>query len=194
MTAVALPWLMDLVVDPTLRWAVVLVLFGGACGFTVLFVLNRLPAFVFRWKVVRAAMQLSEAARPILLNASSGSHTLVLSFGVHLGVALVVFILAGALGVGVSLGHCIILVPLVMLVTLLPISIAGWGVREGAMVVALGLIQVSRSDALAVSVLFGVTLLVTSLPGGALWWRTSHPIPALPEHPKNLHNSDPDNR
>lgn len=185
MTAVALPWLTDLVVDPALRWAIVLVLVGGAGGFAALLVLNRLPEFVFRWKVVRAALQLSEAARKTLLNASSGSLTLVLSVGVHVGVALVVFILAGALDVRVGLAHCIILVPLVMLVTLLPISIAGWGVREGAMVVALGLIQVSRSDALAVSVLFGATLLVTSLPGGVLWWRTNHPASASVAHPKN---------
>ncbi len=186
MTAVALPWLMDLVVDPAMSWAVVFMLTSGAGGFAALLALSRLPKFVFRWRVVRAGIKLSEAARKILLNVSLASLTLMLSVGVHVGVALVVFILAGALGVEVSLGHCIILVPMVMLVTLLPISIAGWGVREGAMVVALGLIHVSRSDALAVSVLFGATLLVSSLPGGVLWWRTNHLAFALPEHRENL--------
>jgi glycosyltransferase 2 family protein len=184
MTAAALPWLADLVIAPALRWAVVFVLAGGAGGFAALLALHRLPEFVFKWKVAQAAMQLSEAARKTLLNVSSGCFTLLLSVGVHIGVALVVFTLACALDVKVSLLHCIILIPLVMLVTLLPISIAGWGVREGAMVVALGLIQVSRSDSLAVSLLFGTTLLVTSLPGGVLWWRTGHPTPALPANPK----------
>jgi uncharacterized membrane protein YbhN (UPF0104 family) len=67
-----------------------------------------------------------------------------------------------------------------MMVTLIPISIAGWGVRESAMVVAFGLIQVPRSDAIAVSLLFGMTLLVTGLPGGVLWWRTSdHSAPSV---------------
>jgi hypothetical protein len=103
-----------------------------------------------------------------------------MSMGAHVGVAVMVFLLADALGVRVSLMNCIFLVPLVMLTTLIPISIAGWGVREGAMVVAFGLIQVPRSDALAVSVLFGAMLLATSLPGGVLfWWRTGHQA-ALP--------------
>lgn len=173
MTAVALPWLMGLVIAPAIRWAFVFVLTAGMVGFAVLFALTRLPGSVFRrWKITRAAVQLSEAARETLLNAGSGFVTLALSVGVHIGVALVVFILAEALGVRVSLMHCIFLVPLVMLVTLIPISIAGWGVREGAMVVAFGLIQVPRSDAIAVSLLFGATLLATSLPGGVLWWRT----------------------
>lgn len=174
MTAVALPWLKDLAIDSPIRWAFVLVLMAGAVGFAALLILNRLPEFVFRWKVARAAARLSEAARKTLLNAESGFATLALSVGVHIGVSLVVFMLADALGVRVSLMHCILLVPLVMLVTLIPISIAGWGVREGAMVVAFGLIQVPRSDAIAVSLLFGMTLLVTGLPGGVLWWRTSN--------------------
>ncbi len=172
MTAVALPWLMDLVIPPAIRWAFVFVLMAGAVGFAVLLALSRLPESLFRWKLIRAAARLSEAAQRTLLTTGSGFVTLVLSVVVHVGVAFVVFMLAGALGVKVSLVHCIFLVPLVMLVTLIPISIAGWGVREGAMVVAFGLIQVPRSDAIAVSLLFGATLLVVSLPGGVLWWRT----------------------
>lgn len=175
MTAVALPWLMDMVSDLPIRWAFVLVLMAGSLGFVALLFLVRLPKPFLRWKIVRAAVQLSEAARKTLLNVRYCFVTLVLSILAHVGVAMMVFILARALGVGVSLMHCIFLVPLVMLITLIPISIAGWGVREGAMVMAFGLIQVPRSDALAVSVLFGATLLVTSLPGGILWWRTNHP-------------------
>lgn len=178
MTAAALPWLKDLVADPTIRWAFVLVLMAGMAGFAVLLILNRLPESFFRWKIARAAAKLSDAARKTLLNTQSCFITIILSAGVHFGVSLTVFILADALGIQVSLMHCILLVPLVTLVTLIPISIAGWGVRESAMVVAFGLIQVPRSDAIAVSLLFGITALVTGLPGGVLWWRTSnHSLP-----------------
>lgn len=180
MTAVALPWLKDLVVDSAIRWAFLLVLMAGAVGFAVLLVLSRLPASVFRWKLTQAAARLSEAAQETLLSARSGFVTLALSVVVHIGVSVVVFMLADALGIRVSLVHCILLVPLVIMVTLIPISIAGWGVRESAMVVAFGLIQVPRSDAIAVSLLFGMTLLVTGLPGGVLWWRTSdHSAPSV---------------
>lgn len=174
MSAVALPWLLDLVTDPAIRWGFMLVLASGVAGFTVLLGLRRLPEYWCRWRAARAVLQLSEASRNALLNVRYGVLTLALSLVVHIGVSLVVFILADALGIRVSLMHSILLVPLVMLVTLIPISIAGWGVREGAMVVAFGLVQVSRSDAIALSLLFGTTLLITGLPGGLLWWKIGH--------------------
>lgn len=52
---------------------------------------------------------------------------------------------------------------------MIPISIAGWGVREGAMVVGLGLVGVSSSTALSVSLLFGGVLVVVGLLGGLIW-------------------------
>jgi len=172
MTSVALPWLMEIVVESGLRWVIVLVIIGGVCGFAALLSLNRLPEFICSWKVLRPFLQLSEDAKKILPN--SGGLTLALSVGIHLGVALVVFMIASALNVTVGLINCIILVPLVMLVSLFPVSIAGWGIREGAMVVALGLVQIPQSDAISVSIIFGLLFLITSLPGGVLWWRTNH--------------------
>ncbi len=41
------------------------------------------------------------------------------------------------------------LVPPVMLITMLPISIAGWGVRESALVAGFGLVGIGAGDALA---------------------------------------------
>jgi len=57
----------------------------------------------------------------------------------------------------------------VLLLSLLPISIAGWGVREGAMIACLGLVGVDAASAFAVSALFGLTSVVVGLPGGLVW-------------------------
>ena len=59
--------------------------------------------------------------------------------------------------------------PTVLLVSMLPISIGGWGVREGAMVVALHGFGISAEDALLPSVLFGLCAVAATLPGGILW-------------------------
>ncbi len=56
-----------------------------------------------------------------------------------------------------------------LLVTTLPISIAGWGVREGAMVAAFSLVGVPVEGALVLSILFGLLILLISLPGGVVW-------------------------
>jgi len=56
-----------------------------------------------------------------------------------------------------------------LLILTIPISIGGWGVREGAMVTAFALVGVPGEGALVLSLLFGVIGLVVSLPGGIVW-------------------------
>src|ERR1700757_2077051 len=56
-----------------------------------------------------------------------------------------------------------------MLIQLLPISLAGWGVREAVLVVALAPFGVPAEAALATSVLLGLCLIASSLPGGLIW-------------------------
>jgi len=62
----------------------------------------------------------------------------------------------------------------VVLLTVIPISIAGWGVREGAMVVAFGYAGLAQSDGLIVSLLFGFGYLVLGIAGGLVWVLTSN--------------------
>jgi glycosyltransferase 2 family protein len=52
----------------------------------------------------------------------------------------------------------------------MPIALAGWGVREGAVIVGYGLFGVASAPALAVSIAFGLASLAASLPG-ALFMR-----------------------
>jgi hypothetical protein len=51
----------------------------------------------------------------------------------------------------------------------LPISMAGWGVREVSVVAFLGLVGVDREAALILSVEFGLLNTLLSLPGGVIW-------------------------
>ncbi len=76
---------------------------------------------------------------------------------------------ANGLQVGLDFAAALVIVPAVMLVAMAPISFAGWGVREGAMVVGLGLAGIAAADALAVSVAFGLVQVALGVPGGALW-------------------------
>lgn len=72
-----------------------------------------------------------------------------------------------ALSVGVALPFAAIiaLVPLVLLTMLVPITISGWGLREGAAAALLPVAGIAASDALAASVVFGLLGLVAVLPG-----------------------------
>ncbi|PNQ96029.1 hypothetical protein C1S70_25715 [Azospirillum argentinense] len=51
----------------------------------------------------------------------------------------------------------------------LPISLNGWGVREGAFVAGFALYGLGATDALALSLMIGLSVTLSSLPGGLLW-------------------------
>ena len=87
----------------------------------------------------------------------------------HLLNVLVFWMLGQSLGLPITLQQWFIVAPTVLLVSMLPISIGGWGVREGAMVVALHGFGISAEDALLPSVLFGLCAVAATLPGGILW-------------------------
>jgi hypothetical protein len=57
----------------------------------------------------------------------------------------------------------------VLLVATVPISIAGWGVRESSMVVAFGYAGLAQSDGLTLSILFGLVSFAVGAIGGVIW-------------------------
>lgn len=52
---------------------------------------------------------------------------------------------------------------------MLPISIAGWGVREATMMVAFGYAGLAQTDGTIVSLLFGASSFIVGAIGGLIW-------------------------
>jgi hypothetical protein len=75
------------------------------------------------------------------------------------------FVIGTTVGMNFPLQVYLVLVPPVILLTILPISLAGWGVREGAMVGFFLLIGADETMVLTFSILYGLVALVASLPG-----------------------------
>jgi glycosyltransferase 2 family protein len=69
----------------------------------------------------------------------------------------VFFVLGRALGSLFSFLDCLLLVPPALLLSALPVSLSGWGVREGALAGAFGLIGAPTAEVVAVSILYGLT-------------------------------------
>lgn len=138
-------------------------------GLIVLMNLDRLPERHSRWRVVRGLAMLAADSRLVFLRPKWAPKILAWSLIGHVNVTLSIYILAIGLKLDVSMLDCLALFPPVMLATTLPISIAGWGVREGAMVAAFGLVGVSQEGAVVLSLLVGMLAIVASLPGGIIW-------------------------
>ncbi len=95
----------------------------------------------------------------------------------QLALAAAVSCLARGLEVDVDLLGAFAVVPGVMVAASIPISIAGWGVREASMVVGLGLLGVGQSDAALISIGFGLLVLLFGLLGGLVWLVRGSPQP-----------------
>lgn len=88
----------------------------------------------------------------------------------QLAIILINFCLIRALGIHqMGLWHCFLLVPIISAVSMLPVSINGLGIREGAYVLLFGAMGVSASQAITVSLLFFVIVTFISLFGGILF-------------------------
>lgn len=93
--------------------------------------------------------------------------------------------LAQALGIATSFWATAALLGGAMILSVAPVSLGGWGVREVGMVALFGSVGVPAEAALALSLLWGVLPLVIALPAFLLWWRDrSAPPPATDEHPQ----------
>ena len=95
------------------------------------------------------------------------------AFAVQLGTGLVVvstyiatYVLAArALGIGTPLGVLLPLIAPVLSAMLIPVTIAGWGVREGAAALLWGVAGLTAVDGVAISVAYGLIVLLSALPG-----------------------------
>jgi uncharacterized membrane protein YbhN (UPF0104 family) len=148
--------------------------FAAGAALLVLAAPARIGALA-RWRLLRPFASLILDLRRIAVDAPERDAILALSAVVHLGVIASVWLLARALGVAAGFVDCVLIVPPIVLATLAPVSIAGWGVREGAMILAFGLVGVAESDALALSVTFGLAQIVVGIPGGVIWMLSGRP-------------------
>ena len=167
--AVGLPSLLHILPGARERGAVLAVLAVGLLGLVALLSLDRLPRPILRLRFITPFAELSRAGRRLFTNPRQCCAVLGLSV-ITIALTVLAFKFVGdAIGSRVSLGSWMMIVPPVTLIQLVPISLAGWGVREAALVVALGSFGVPAEAALAISVLVGLCLIVAGLPGGLIW-------------------------
>ncbi len=121
----------------------------------------RLPMRI-RHKVDGAVRAMTE--RP--LGPAATAQALALGVASHFAVASMYAASARALGVGVSGLELVLAGTIIVLATLIPVSIAGVGVREGAAVALLTTLGVAPSDALLVGVLGFLATQPPALLGG----------------------------
>ena len=88
------------------------------------------------------------------------------SAAIVVGTYLVTYVTAArAVGVDTPLPVLLPLVAPVLMTMLIPVTVAGWGLREGAAAVLWGAVGLTVVDGVLVSVAYGLLVLIGSLPG-----------------------------
>lgn len=143
-------------------------------GIGFFFILKDKTQMLEKRKATKWLAVLFKDVEKSFLSLSKFSFQLLTSLAVQLLSIFMLYCCARSIGVEIDFIYVLSFAPLMFLLLVLPVSLAGWGVREA---VSVGLFAVSglmsQADALTMSLLFGVMVVLASLPGGLFLFKYS---------------------
>ena len=87
------------------------------------------------------------------------------------GIIIGYYVLGSGLGIDVPLGYYFLFIPLTTAISMLPISLSGLGIREGAFVYLFAMVGATKEQAIALSLLWFATCALVSMIGGVEYVR-----------------------
>ncbi|NOR57957.1 MAG: flippase-like domain-containing protein [Sulfurimonas sp.] len=154
--------------DKEFSLLIILITLGGIIGFTILFHLEKIK-FLANYKGLDLFHRLARRLNKLYEDRTLLYKHIAISVGVHLLTVLSLYALALSIDFHMSFQIFLIAIPPVFLLTIVPISLAGWGIREGAMVGIFMLAGADETKVLAMSILYGLLLIIASFPGAYFW-------------------------
>ena len=165
----ALPAEGEALMQSELKWPFIftLVLLAGVCGSGML--MPVMPQSIFQHAFLRPFLPALDMIRQLIRQKTLFIKILLVSLAAGVLLVSTLQVLMMAFKIPLTWGQSAAILPAVLLLTSLPISFAGWGLREGAMILALGVYGIPQETALALSVVYGVINMASGLPGLILW-------------------------
>lgn len=165
--AIGIPALLEASVAPPLTAAVAVLAIGAWTAILWLIATRgRLP---FAQYLPTRLQPIQTSLLALFQDRPKAVGLLAASMAVHGWTVVAMVALAWGLGLAVPPLALAAILPPILLLSTLPLSVAGWGVRETLMIGALAGFGVAPAMAVALSVTFGLTLAVASVPGLLLW-------------------------
>ncbi len=147
-----------------LYWAINLIVLAGLGGFLTVLFFYKLHFFE-RWRLGRYLLRTSLQLMTVMRGTKNTSIQMSLGILIHILSMLNIYCIGIGVGLEFDFITYLVIVPPAILLTLIPISLAGWGVREGALIGLFTLLGADKSIILSLSILYGIILIVASLPG-----------------------------
>jgi hypothetical protein len=108
-------------------------------------------------------------ANTVIFGRTTGPKIAALSLSIHVLAVVIAWCAVRSIAAPADFEQVFLLIPPIMLITMMPISIAGWGLREATMMVAFGYAGLAQMDGTVVSILFGLVYFVVGGLGGLVW-------------------------
>ena len=141
-----------------------LIVLAGLVGFISFIYIHKIKA-LDKGRLLSYVLRISERLNKILHDLPSISFHLSIGILIHLFSIINIYLIGQSVGLEYDLLTMAVIVPPVILLTLIPVSLAGWGIREGAMIGLFSLIGATTANVLSMSILYGIILIIASLPG-----------------------------
>ncbi len=165
-------------------WVLMLTGPALAAGLALLTLADRVA--LLRWLPAGLRPSLTATSgglRKVLASPPDALAVAALGLAASLSGLCAAWVLGRSLGIDQPLSAVIVVLGGAMLISVLPISLGGWGVREASVVALFGALGLAPERALALALAFGLLQLMTSLPGGVLWWLDGRGAPSRPALP-----------
>ena len=166
----SLPWSYHLIADPYGRSALLLIDLAALAGGAGFLLIGVLPwPWLRRWWGTHHIHACAVIANRVIFGRRTGPRIAMLSLLVHVLAVVIAWCVVQSISAPVAFGQVFQLVPPVMLITMLPISIAGWGVREATMGLAFGYAGLMTNEGINISLLYGAVSFIVGAFGGLVW-------------------------
>jgi len=189
------PYILTFVSASSFRYSLLLLMAAASSGILALFMagfarhfVEMLPWQILQYRPVELAVDLASVTRFLFTGRGRSLAIIALSFAMHICNIAGIVAIALSLGVQAPVWAMGAVALPVMLFALLPISLAGWGVREAALVMGFGMLHVPAPLALATSIGFGLSVILAGLLGviGLIQKRIDwHALVRSPELPRS---------
>lgn len=160
------------------RWDIV-TLFLGSLGALVGGVLLIMSPHLLQWvtpwlrrfklgAIAARLIKIQTLLQQFSSHRSALATSIGLSFILQLGIVVYHFLIAQQLGIDISFLALVIFIPIVVLLTLLPISLGGLGLKEGVWVYLFSRVGLRAEDALILALTLTLLGWLLSIPGGII--------------------------
>jgi uncharacterized membrane protein YbhN (UPF0104 family) len=156
-------------------WLGPVLLAAGIAGGLAVMAMGRIAEWAQGFRLLKPLVRLAADIRQVVLSARIVP-VLLLSLAANFNFVLAAQAVGASLGLSLSLMDYLAFMPCVVVATILPISVNGWGVREGILVAFLATVGVPAQTALAFSLLYGACSIFSTLLGLPLWWFSIAPL------------------